>query len=246
MKRSRWSKSIRYCLAYAAKRHGIVVHAACLMSTHAHEVITDLRGVYPKFLETFHRNLAVCTKAFRGWPEELELRLEMPVALRCVHSMPLGAPRESSARQAVRFGWPGGHPPRSSRCQRLVGMSVGRARLPSCGANVGTICWYDPLGKDAGAHELHWSAARRKSCACAKSVCPLGRRQHVRRLHRTSVAGRVFQKWRSVFAYKRASMRDASTRSIRWQRVTRTRSDLFRASSAYVIVCRELRCTRVL
>ena len=60
-----------YCLAHAAKRHGIVVHAACLMSTHAHEVITDVRGVYPKFLETFHRNLAVCTKSLRGWPEEV-------------------------------------------------------------------------------------------------------------------------------------------------------------------------------
>ena len=60
-----------YCLAHAAKLHGILVHAACLMSTHAHEVITDVRGVYPKFLETFHRNLAVCTKALRGWPEEV-------------------------------------------------------------------------------------------------------------------------------------------------------------------------------
>ena len=60
-----------YCLAHAAKLHGVLVHAACLMSTHAHEVITDVRGVYPKFLETFHRNLALCTKAYRGWPEEV-------------------------------------------------------------------------------------------------------------------------------------------------------------------------------
>ena len=60
-----------FCLAYAAKLHGVVVHAACLMSTHAHEVITDVRGEYPKFLETFHRNLALCTKALRGWPEEV-------------------------------------------------------------------------------------------------------------------------------------------------------------------------------
>jgi putative transposase len=60
-----------YCLAYAAKLHGVLVHAACLMSTHAHEVITDVHGVYPRFLETFHRNLALCTKAYRGWPEEV-------------------------------------------------------------------------------------------------------------------------------------------------------------------------------
>jgi len=60
-----------YCLAYAAQRHGVLVHAACLMSTHAHEVITDVRGEYPRFLENFHRTLALCTKALRGWPEEV-------------------------------------------------------------------------------------------------------------------------------------------------------------------------------
>jgi putative transposase len=60
-----------YCLAYAAKLHGVLVHAACLMSTHSHEVITDVRGQYPKFLQTFHRYLALCTKAYRGWPEEV-------------------------------------------------------------------------------------------------------------------------------------------------------------------------------
>jgi hypothetical protein len=101
-----------YCLAYAANLHGVLTHAACLMSTHCHEVITDVRGEYARFLQTLHRNLALCTKAFRGWPgvhtlpghvgtrvvrvkrpkhyfnpensewpEELELRVEMPVAL---------------------------------------------------------------------------------------------------------------------------------------------------------------------
>ena len=58
-----------YCLAYAANLHGALVHAACLMSTHCHEVITDVRGEYPRFLQTFHRHLALCTKAYRGWPE---------------------------------------------------------------------------------------------------------------------------------------------------------------------------------
>ena len=53
------------------KIHGVLVHAACLMSTHAHEVITDVRGESPRFLETFHRNLALCTKAYRGWSEEV-------------------------------------------------------------------------------------------------------------------------------------------------------------------------------
>ena len=48
-----------------------LVHAACLMSTHSHEVITDVRGELTLFLHTFHRNVALCTKAYRGWPEEV-------------------------------------------------------------------------------------------------------------------------------------------------------------------------------
>jgi putative transposase len=60
-----------YCLGHAAQLYGVLVHAACLMSTHTHEVITDVRGEFPRFLQTFHRNLALCTKAYRGWPEEV-------------------------------------------------------------------------------------------------------------------------------------------------------------------------------
>jgi len=42
-----------YCLAYAAKLHGVVVHAACLMSTHAHEA---LRSQFARHLASFaHR-----------------------------------------------------------------------------------------------------------------------------------------------------------------------------------------------
>jgi hypothetical protein len=60
-----------YSLGHAAQSHGVAVHAGCLMSTHCHEVVTDVRGELPLFLQTFHRNLALCTKALRGWPEEV-------------------------------------------------------------------------------------------------------------------------------------------------------------------------------
>ena len=60
-----------YCLGYAAKVHGVLVHAGCLMSTHSHEVVTDVRGELPRFLQTFHRLLALSTKALRKWPEEV-------------------------------------------------------------------------------------------------------------------------------------------------------------------------------
>ena len=60
-----------YCLGRAAQTHGVAVHAGCLMSTHSHEVVTDVRGELPRFLQTFHRHLALCTKAIRGWPGEV-------------------------------------------------------------------------------------------------------------------------------------------------------------------------------
>lgn len=60
-----------YCLGHAAQLHGVTVHAGCLMSTHSHEVITDARGELSLFLQTFHRHLALCTKAMRGWPGEV-------------------------------------------------------------------------------------------------------------------------------------------------------------------------------
>jgi hypothetical protein len=60
-----------YCLSLAAQRFGVIVHAGCLMSTHSHEVVTDVRGVLPRFLQEFHRLLALTTKALRGWPGEV-------------------------------------------------------------------------------------------------------------------------------------------------------------------------------
>lgn len=104
-----------YCLAYAAHLHGVVVHAACLMSTHAHEVITDVRGEYPRFLETLHRNLALCTKAYRGWPEEVFNKkstgvhaLVSPEAMVESIAYLIANPVEAGA---VRYAkdWPGAH-----------------------------------------------------------------------------------------------------------------------------------------
>jgi len=60
-----------YCLGLASQRFGVVVHAGCLMSTHSHEVVTDVQGVLPRFLQEFHRLLALTTKALRGWPGEV-------------------------------------------------------------------------------------------------------------------------------------------------------------------------------
>jgi hypothetical protein len=51
----------------AAERFGIEVHAVVLMSTHEHLVVTDSRGELPRFLQYFHRVLALGVKVLRKW-----------------------------------------------------------------------------------------------------------------------------------------------------------------------------------
>lgn len=60
-----------YCLAVAAAKYGVVLHAVCVMSTHIHLVITDTRGVYPDFLQCLNRLFANVTKVLRGWGHEV-------------------------------------------------------------------------------------------------------------------------------------------------------------------------------
>lgn len=60
---------IEYLLAVSADRFGMEVHAFCVMSTHIHMVLTDVRGKLPKFLGFFHRMVANCTKVYRGWKD---------------------------------------------------------------------------------------------------------------------------------------------------------------------------------
>jgi hypothetical protein len=56
-----------YCLAVAAARHGVLVHAFAVMSNHHHLIITDVRGTLPDFLRELHRLLALCVKVLRKW-----------------------------------------------------------------------------------------------------------------------------------------------------------------------------------
>jgi putative transposase len=56
-----------YTLAVSARRYGLEVHALCAMSTHLHLVVTDVNGVLPRFLQFFHRIVALGTKVLRTW-----------------------------------------------------------------------------------------------------------------------------------------------------------------------------------
>jgi REP element-mobilizing transposase RayT len=58
---------VLYTLAVSARRYGLHVHALCLMSTHLHLVVTDVEGLLPRFLQFFHRLVALGTKVLRKW-----------------------------------------------------------------------------------------------------------------------------------------------------------------------------------
>ncbi|WP_437935606.1 transposase [Sorangium sp. So ce341] len=56
-----------YALAVSARRYGLQIHALCAMSTHLHLIVTDVAGVLPRFLQFFHRIVALGTKVLRTW-----------------------------------------------------------------------------------------------------------------------------------------------------------------------------------
>ncbi|AKV04141.1 hypothetical protein AKJ09_10804 [Labilithrix luteola] len=60
-----------YSTGVMAAKFGMELHAAQMLSTHLHEVLTDVRGVLPAFKRDRNRLVANALKAHRGWPEEV-------------------------------------------------------------------------------------------------------------------------------------------------------------------------------
>jgi REP element-mobilizing transposase RayT len=84
----RMTQMLLYLLALFARRDHLQVHAFCAMSTHLHIILTDVDGNLPRFLHSFHRMVALCTKALRRWPHVVwdksstsVVRLETPAAV---------------------------------------------------------------------------------------------------------------------------------------------------------------------
>ena len=65
------NQNIEYCLALAAERAGILLHAVCFMSNHWHGVLTDPEARLPEFLEIFHKLVAKAQNASLGRWENL-------------------------------------------------------------------------------------------------------------------------------------------------------------------------------
>src|SRR5690349_10149353 len=55
-----------FLLALYATRFGMLIHAAILMSTHVHIVLTDPSGRLPEFLMHFNRMMVLATSSHRG------------------------------------------------------------------------------------------------------------------------------------------------------------------------------------
>ncbi len=59
-------KLFGYCVALAAERHGILVHAVTCMSNHWHAVVTDPHGRIPEFSRDVHSLSARALNAHLG------------------------------------------------------------------------------------------------------------------------------------------------------------------------------------
>ncbi|PIE19298.1 MAG: hypothetical protein CSA65_02935 [Proteobacteria bacterium] len=60
-----------YCLAEAADRFGVLVHAFCAMTNHYHVVATDVRGQLPEFMHWLNEFVAKCLNTHYGRDESL-------------------------------------------------------------------------------------------------------------------------------------------------------------------------------
>jgi putative transposase len=65
------NQNVEYCLALAAERTGVLLHAVCVVSNHWHGVVTDPEARLPEFLEIFHKLLAKVQNASLGRWENL-------------------------------------------------------------------------------------------------------------------------------------------------------------------------------
>jgi putative transposase len=103
-----------YCLAEAASRFGILVHAAVVMSNHLHIVLTDVRGMLPRFSQLFFNQLAKATNVRTGHTESVFARgdryhaLELLTndAIACKIAYLLGNPAKAGLVDGHK-AWPG-------------------------------------------------------------------------------------------------------------------------------------------
>jgi putative transposase len=110
----RSAEAFSYCLAEAAARFGILVHAAVVMSNHLHLIVTDVHGMLPRFSHLFFNQLAKATNARTGHTESVfargdryhGLELLSTDAIACKIAYLIGNPAKAGLVE-TRNKWPG-------------------------------------------------------------------------------------------------------------------------------------------
>lgn len=109
----RVNEIFRFCLAYAAQRFEVEIHAYCMLSNHYHLVATDRRGNLPAFMHWLNEYVAKCVNAKLGrWESfwspgsysavKLVDRDDVLAKMRYVYLNPVAAGLVRRARE-----WPG-------------------------------------------------------------------------------------------------------------------------------------------
>ena len=95
-----------FCLAVAAERFGILIHAYCALSNHYHIVLTDPEGTLPAFAHWLNEYVAKCVHARLG-RATLACRLMPSAAAQRGAVFPSPENASTSARSPKRSGhWP--------------------------------------------------------------------------------------------------------------------------------------------
>jgi REP-associated tyrosine transposase len=121
-------RAFLYCLAYAAHRTGVRIHAVVVMGNHYHLVVTDTLGVLPVFAECLNKLVAKCMNAMRGrwenfWASEQVSYVRLlddeavidKIAYTLCNPVQEGLVERGDQWPGLRLGRPGSYPVRRPR-----------------------------------------------------------------------------------------------------------------------------------
>jgi REP element-mobilizing transposase RayT len=69
---------LRYVLAVAVQRHGVLLHAYCVLSNHLHVVVTDVKGNLPAFQQYLDSLVARSINTLHGHRESFGVPCAAP------------------------------------------------------------------------------------------------------------------------------------------------------------------------
>lgn len=123
--RRRTVELVHYCLAYAAQRTGVVIHAVVFRSNHYHIVVTDPHGVLPAFVECLNKLVAKSVNASLGrwenlWASEQASYVRLldaeavinKIAYTLCNPVQAGLVKRGKDWPGLRYGRPGSYPVR--------------------------------------------------------------------------------------------------------------------------------------